>query len=155
MFDAEARVLKRAARFSRLNTIALVFATNDFLELILNWACHALSVGVRWFVLVACDTTLHSRLQAGQFSKHALLLPRLRDGNVTLTKLNIIGERQIFGLSGAQAGLVDFERATLLEHSEVDASRPTAAVLERGYSIVHSDADALWIKDPYATRSNH
>ena len=120
MFSAELHVLKRVARYSQINTVALVFATNDFFEIILNWACHALSVGVRWFVLVACDTVLYKRLRASEFSKHALLLPRVRDGNVTLTKLNVIGERQTFGLS----------------------------VLERGYSVVHSDADALWIKDP-------
>ena len=117
------RVLDRAAKLSPDGrTVALVFGTIDFVELALNWACHALAVGVRWFVLVAMDVAMHERLLGTSGMRmHTMLLPRVRDGNVTLTKLNVIGERQLFGLS----------------------------VLSRGLSVVHSDADALWIRNPF------
>jgi hypothetical protein len=115
-------VLKRAAAQSPDGrTVALVFGTVDFAEIVFNWACHARKIGVRWFVLVAMDAALHSQLSATSMRSHVLLLPRVRDGNVTLTKLNVIGERQRFGLS----------------------------TLQGGFNVVHSDADALWIRDPF------
>ena len=50
------RALRAAAsRSADGATVALVFATIDFEALISNWACHALHVGARWFVLVAMD----------------------------------------------------------------------------------------------------
>ena len=123
MHELAGRALKRAARLSADGrSVALVFGTVDFAELLLNWACHALSLGVRWFLLVAMDTALLTRLRAvPHMRKHLVLLPRLREGNATITKLNIIGERQRFGLQA----------------------------LEHGYNVVHSDADALWIRDPF------
>ena len=103
-------------------TVALVFGTVDFFEILLNWACHALALGIRWFVLVTMDQQLEAKLMALDAVKtHVLLLPAVREGNITLTKLNVIGERQRFGVS----------------------------ILQRGLNVVHSDADALWIKDPF------
>ena len=117
--DAIARAATRAPDGK---TVALVFASYDFLELILNWACHALAIGVHWFALVAMDLRLHRALSAlPHVASHAVLLPRVRRNATRITKLNVIGERQRFGLQ----------------------------VLERGVSVVHSDADALWIKDPW------
>ena len=86
----EAAVLRRAASHSD-GTVALVFATAEFAELLLNWACFALRAGVRWFVLVAMDAALFSTLSKGPMRQHALLLPRVRDGNTTIDKIN--GER--------------------------------------------------------------
>eukprot|EP00966_Prymnesium_polylepis_P326187 7382103-Prymnesium_polylepis.1 len=115
-------LLTRAARSAPGGgTVALVFGTADFLELLLNWACHALRAGVRWFVLVAMDAQLHSALAATPLHGQTLYLPRARDGSIVIDKMSIIGERQRFGLR----------------------------VLEAGLSIVHSDADALWLRDPW------
>ena len=116
-------ILRRTARSSHDGkTIALVFGTHDFLALLQNWACHALALGIHWFVIVAMDNATHIELsKLPKLRSHALLLPRVQSGDITLTKYNVIGERQRYGLS----------------------------VLERGYNIIHSDADALWIKDPF------
>ena len=126
---SDASALRLAARASPDGkTVVLVFGTIDFLALLQNWACHALALGIRWFVLVAMDGATHARLSAApsKLRIHALLLPRVRNGNVNLTKFNVIGERQVFGLS----------------------------VLEQGFNVLHSDADALWIKDPFPLLSN-
>ena len=101
-------------------TIALIFGTSDFEALLTNWACHAKRIGVRWFALVAMDAQLHaSLLRQPSLRDHAVLLQNII-GNVNITKLNVIGERQRFGLR----------------------------VLEQGISVVHTDADALWLRDP-------
>lgn len=71
------------------------------------------------------DSTLHATfLRHPTLSRHAVLLPTARDGNVS--KLNVIGERQRYGRS----------------------------VLERGLNVVHSDADALWLRDPFPLFAN-
>ena len=120
--DKALSVLKRAARHSRDGkTVTLTFGTNEFLALLLNWACHTLSVGVHWFSLVAMDHKLHHALLHSPLRRHTLLLPRVRQ-NLTITKLNVIGERQRFGLFA----------------------------LEAGYNVLHSDADAWWIRDPWS-----
>ena len=113
--------LARAARHSPdKKTVALCFGTFDFIELLLNWACHVSQLGVRWFVIVAMDAKVYAALQSvPKVRAHTLLLPRSKEHNIT--KLTVIGERQRFGLH----------------------------VLERGFSIVHSDADAYWIRDPW------
>lgn len=118
----ELPTLRRAAAHSSDgSTVALVFATADFHALVSNWACHAFDAGVHWFVIVAMDAELNKLLQRRPgLVKHSLLLPRVRSGDVSLTKLNVIGERQRFG----------------------------RAVLEHGFNVVHSDADALWLRDP-------
>jgi hypothetical protein len=104
-------------------TVTLVFGTIDFLELLLNWSCHALALGVHWFVLVAMDAQCHQALLQNPMARaHALLLPQSRN----VSKMTVIGDRQRFGLS----------------------------VLERGFNIVHSDADAYWIKDPWPVLSH-
>ena len=119
--DETPALLRAAARSADGRTVALVFGTNDFDAIITNWACHAMHINVHWFVLVAMDRQLHTALLSRPaLRSHTVLLPRLRDGNTTITKLNVIGERQRFGL----------------------------AVLEAGLSVVHSDADALWMRDP-------
>lgn len=98
-------------------TIALVFGTIDFAPLLTNWACHALGLGVEWFAIVAMDDELSAYLQRRPALRaHAVRLP----GDAPITKLSVIGERQIFGLR----------------------------VLESGLSVVHTDADALWLRDP-------
>lgn len=113
-----------AARSPDGKTVALVFGTVDFVEIILNWCLFALRAGVRWFVVVAMDTQLHETLAAPHLrsSDQVLLLPRVRSEGVTIDKLTVIGERQRFGLR----------------------------VLEAGLNVVHSDADALWLRDPTA-----
>eukprot|EP00966_Prymnesium_polylepis_P227314 5259991-Prymnesium_polylepis.1 len=118
----EHRTLRRAARNSHDGrTVALVFGTFDFVELILNWCAWALRAGATWFVIVALDKRLFEALAAhGNDHDHVLLLPRVRADAVTINKLNVIGERQRFGLR----------------------------VLESGLSVLHSDADAIWIRDP-------
>ena len=106
-----------AASSPDANTVALVFGTIDFEPLLSNWACHALHLGIRWFILVAMDDALHASLSRRPIlNSHVVLLP----GNRTITKLNVIGERQRFGLT----------------------------LLEAGLNIVHTDADALWLRDP-------
>ena len=109
-----------ASQSSDGRTVALVFATNDFVELVLNWCLVAVAAGVRWFVVVTMDTALHATLSRGGVdSAPVLLLPRLQRG-VPIDKLNIIGERQRFGLH----------------------------VLAAGLNVVHADADALFMRDP-------
>eukprot|EP00965_Chrysotila_dentata_P262756 6214664-Pleurochrysis_carterae.AAC.1 len=49
---------------------------------------------------------------------HVVLLPRVAQSLVTITKLNVIGERQRFGV----------------------------AVLNAGFSVLHADADAIFLK---------
>jgi hypothetical protein len=98
--QSDVPVLRRASRHARDGrTVALVFGTKDFDALLTNWACHALSLGVRWFVLVAMDRELYASFTGRKsLRRHTVLLPRVRAGNVTLTKLNVIGERQRYGL---------------------------------------------------------
>ena len=63
------------------------------------------------------DSALHSSLlRRPHLNAHVALLP----GNRSISKLNVIGERQRFGLRALEAGL----------------------------NVVHSDADALWLRDP-------
>ena len=120
---ASTNVVERAALASPdRKTVALVFGTFDFLELQINWVCHALALGIRWFALVAMDARLHAALLSiPTLRDHVLLLPRARDHNLNITKMNVIGERQRFGLT----------------------------VLEKGFNVVHSDSDAYWVKDPW------
>ena len=113
-------VLKEAAAHSADGrTVALVFATHDFAELVLNWCLTALRAGVRWFTVVAMDAELQALLERGGVGAPVVLLPRAQQG-VPITKLNIIGERQRFGVQ----------------------------VLAAGLSVVHADADALFVRDP-------
>ena len=126
MDEAMADAVQVIAHASKISpdgrTVALCFGTIDFLELMLNWVCHAFSVGVHWFALVAMDRSLYAELlRLPSLRPHALLLPRIAYRNRTVTKLTVIGERQRFGLS----------------------------VLERGFSIVHTDLDAYWLKNPW------
>ena len=102
---ATLRVLKRmAAHSTDGRTVALVFATHDFAELVLNWCITAVRAGVRWFTIVAMDEQLHALLVRGGIDAPAVLLPRAHQG-VPITKLNIIGERQRFGVQVLAAGL--------------------------------------------------
>ena len=117
---ATLRVLKTAAAHSADGrTVALVFATHDFAELVLNWCLTAVRAGVRWFTVVAMDAELQDLLERGGVGAPVVLLPRAQQG-VPITKLNIIGERQRFGVQ----------------------------VLAAGLSVVHADADALFVRDP-------
>ena len=114
---ASLAVLRRAAAVSPDGrSVALVFGTHDFDVLLTNWACHALAIGIRWFVLVAFDEQLHASLSSrSALAKHVVL------HNISINKLTVIGERQKFGLKALEAGL----------------------------NVVHSDADALWLRDPF------
>jgi hypothetical protein len=117
---ATLRALKTAAAHSADGrTVALVFATHDFAELVLNWCLTAVRAGVRWFTVVAMDAELQDLLERGGVGAPVVLLPRAQQG-VPITKLNIIGERQRFGVQ----------------------------VLAAGLSVVHADADALFVRDP-------
>ena len=117
---ATLRVLNEAAAHSADGrTVALVFATHDFAELVLNWCLTAVRAGVRWFTVVAMDAELQALLERGGVGAPVVLLPRAQQG-VPITKLNIIGERQRFGVQ----------------------------VLAAGLSVVHADADALFVRDP-------
>lgn len=116
------RVVREAAQASPDGrTLALVFGTHDFLPLLLNWCAFAVRARVSWFVIVALDGPLHAALSVSLASSNHLLLPRVASRAVAITKLNVIGERQRFGVR----------------------------VLEAGLSVIHSDADALWMRDPY------
>lgn len=118
--EYELQTLQRAAMNSHDGrTVALVFGTIDFLELLLNWCAFAVRAGVSWFVLVATDFQLHEAL-SDSLKANLVLLPRVRAGRINISKLNVIGERQRFGLR----------------------------VLEVGLNVLHSDADALWLRDP-------
>lgn len=76
-------------------------------------------LGLHNFVLVAMDKKLGDIL--GRFKKPpGLLLPRVASGAVTISKLNVIGERQRFGLR----------------------------VLERGFNVLFADLDAIFLKSP-------
>jgi len=89
------------------------------MDLAINWAQAARRVNVTNFVIVAMD-----RKFGATFSKFAqppgLLLPRVAKGDVAISKLNVIGERQRFGLR----------------------------VLEAGFNVLFVDLDALLLKSP-------
>jgi len=87
--------------------------------LAINWAQAATSVGVTNFVLVAMDPPL-GRLLGAFDAPPGLLLPRVASGAVTISKLNVIGERQRFGLR----------------------------VLESGFNVLFADLDALFLRSP-------
>ena len=92
---AARKVLHRAASSSwDCNTVVLLFATKDFYDLAINWAQQAQSIGVTNFVLVAMDKPLANVLSKFE-GPPGLLLPRVENGDVTITKLNVIGERQV------------------------------------------------------------
>ena len=79
----------------------------------------ATRIGVTNFVLVAMDRPLGQILD--RFERPpGLLLPRVASGDVTITKLNVIGERQRFGLR----------------------------VLEAGFNVLFADLDALFLRSP-------
>ena len=114
------RVLHRAASSAwDCNTVVLLFATKDFYDLAINWMQQAHSIGVDNFVLVAMDRPLAQVLSKFN-APPGLLLPRVESGEVTITKLNVIGERQRFGLR----------------------------VLESGFNVLFADLDALFLKSP-------
>ena len=117
---AARQLLHRAASSAwDCNTVILLFATADFFDLAINWAQAATSIGVTNFVLVAMDKPLADIL--GKFDlPPGLLLPRVASGDVTITKLNVIGERQRFGLR----------------------------VLESGFNVLFADLDALFLRSP-------
>ena len=83
--------IARAARASPDHkTVALIFGTGDFSDLLINWACHAKALDIRWFVLVAMDAVSEAKLSAiRSVRRHVMLLPRVRDPNVTLNKFNV------------------------------------------------------------------
>ena len=70
-------------------------------------------------MLVAMDKKLSDIL--GRFDEPpGLLLPRVASGDVTGSKLNVIGERQRFGLR----------------------------VLEAGFNVLFADLDAIFLRSP-------
>jgi hypothetical protein len=117
---AARRVLHRAASYAwDCNTVILLFATGDFYDLAINWAQAATALGIRNYVLVAFDKPLADTL--GKFDQPpGLFLPRVASGDVKITKLNVIGERQRFGLR----------------------------VLESGFNVLFADLDALFLRSP-------
>ena len=114
------RILHRAASSAwDCNTVILLFATQDFFDLAINWAQQAHAIGINNFVIVAMDRPLAQTLSPF-VEPPGLLLPRVGMGDVTITKLNVIGERQRFGLR----------------------------VLESGFNVLFADLDALFLKSP-------
>lgn len=102
--EAALAVMRRAAAAAwDGKTVTLLFATSSFLDLALNWCQATRALGLRNFVLVAMDKALGATL--GRFdAPPGLLLPRVASGSVSITKLNVIGERQRFGLRVLEAG---------------------------------------------------
>jgi len=117
---AARRVLHRAASSAwDCNTVILLFATGDFADLAINWAQAATAIGVTNFVLVAMDRKLGNVLSRFD-APPGLLLPRVAHGDVVINKLNVIGERQRFGLR----------------------------TLECGFNVLFADLDALLLRNP-------
>ena len=118
--DAALAIVRRAVKASwDGNTVILLFATSDFMDLALNFMQAATALDVRNFVLVAMDRKLAEILN--RFDQPpAVMLPRLASGAVRITKLNVIGERQRFGLR----------------------------VLERGFNVLFMDLDAIMVRSP-------
>ena len=112
------RVLHRAAASAwDCNTVILLFATGDFVDLALNSMHAASSIQVTNFVLVFMDAKLGQIFDRFD-APPALLLPRVAGGKVTVSKLNVIGERQLFGLR----------------------------VLECGFNVLFADLDVLFLR---------
>jgi len=118
--EAALAVMRRAAAAAwDGKTVTLLFATSSFLDLALNWCQATRALGLRNFVLVAMDKALGATL--GRFdAPPGLLLPRVASGSVSITKLNVIGERQRFGLR----------------------------VLEAGFNVLFADLDAVFLRSP-------
>merc|ERR1719424_958460 len=93
---AQELMRRTAARSWDKRTVILLFATNDFM-----------------------DKELAHNFD-GFESPPALLLPRVARGDVEIIKLNVIGERQRFGLR----------------------------VLEAGYNVLFADLDNIFLKSP-------
>jgi len=112
------RVLHRAVASAwDCNTVILLFATGDFVDLALNFMQAASSIQVTNFVLVAMDAKLGKIFDRFD-APPALLLPRVASGEVMISKLNVIGERQRFGLR----------------------------VLESGFNVLFADLDAIVLR---------
>ena len=112
------RVLHRAVASAwDCNTVILLFATGDFVDLALNFMQAASSIQVTNFVLVAMDAKLGKIFDRFD-APPALLLPRVASGEVMISKLNVIGERQRFGLR----------------------------VLESGFNVLFADLDAIFLR---------
>jgi len=118
--EAALKVFRRAASEAwDQRTVIMLFATADFKDLAINWAQASRLIGIRNFVLVAMDPELGQILQ--KFTDPpGLLLPRVASGAVKIEKLNVIGERQRFGLR----------------------------VLEAGFNVLFADLDAIFLKSP-------
>ena len=97
----------------------MLFATGDFFDLMVNWAQAARLQGITNFVLVAMDQKLGDVLSRFD-APPGLLLPRVASGAVKISKLNVILERQRFGLR----------------------------VLEAGYNVLFVDLDAILLRSP-------
>ena len=92
---AARQVLHRAAASAwDCNTVVLLFATKDFYDLAINWMQQAHAVGVDNYVLVMMDKPLAATLNKFE-APPAILLPRVANGDVVISKLNVIGERQV------------------------------------------------------------
>eukprot|EP00316_Scyphosphaera_apsteinii_P000510 CAMPEP_0119340276 /NCGR_PEP_ID=MMETSP1333-20130426/99999_1 /TAXON_ID=418940 /ORGANISM="Scyphosphaera apsteinii, Strain RCC1455" /LENGTH=914 /DNA_ID=CAMNT_0007351993 /DNA_START=40 /DNA_END=2784 /DNA_ORIENTATION=+ len=112
--------VQRAAAYSwDMRTVILIFATKDFMDLAINWAQAARVMKILNFVLVAMDRKL-GEILARFDEAPGLLLPRVASGAVWIDKLNVIGERQRFGLR----------------------------VLEAGFNVLFADLDAIILKSP-------
>ena len=112
------RVLHRAVASAwDCHTVILLFATGDFVDLALNFMQAASSIQVTNFVLVAMDAKLGKIFDRFD-APPALLLPRVASGEVMISKLNVIGERQRFGLR----------------------------VLESGFNVLFADLDAIFLR---------
>ena len=114
------KIFRRAAAASwDRKTVIMLFATGDFFDLMVNWAQAARLQGITNFVLVAMDQKLGDVL-ARFDAPPGLLLPRVASGAVKISKLNVILERQRFGLR----------------------------VLEAGYNVLFVDLDAILLRSP-------
>ena len=114
------KIFRRAAAAAwDRKTVIMLFATGDFFDLMVNWAQAARLQGITNFVLVAMDQKLGDVL-ARFDAPPGLLLPRVASGAVKISKLNVILERQRFGLR----------------------------VLEAGYNVLFVDLDAILLRSP-------
>ena len=114
------KIFRRAAAAAwDRKTVIMLFATGDFFDPMVNWAQAARLQGITNFVLVAMDQKLGDVL-ARFDAPPGLLLPRVASGAVKISKLNVILERQRFGLR----------------------------VLEAGYNVLFVDLDAILLRSP-------
>jgi hypothetical protein len=105
-------LLRLAAACAKHNTLILVFANNNYLDVLLNWLIAVHRLGISNYLVVSLDEQIHSFLAERGFPS------------------------ALMRLQGSLAELWNLRVQILHE------------LCAHGTHVIHSDADAVWLRDP-------